>query len=116
MIRTGRGDRAVTSPATLPHQVAQPGVAMGAEHDEARVVLAGSVDDGLPGRSSLDRQCVRSEPGRVGQRRTAAGSLLGGLPDVVPARGVELRVRLGTEPDVERSPDGKDSASRRRGS
>ena len=81
---------------------------MRAEHDEARVLLLGGLDDGFPGRSSLDRQCACPESGRVGEFGSAGGGLLGDLPDFVAARCVEVHVRLRSEPDIERSPDGED--------
>jgi len=89
------------------YQAAKAGVAMGAEHDEASVAVLGGVDDGLPGRSSLDCQRVCPEPGRFGQCDSAGGGLLGSLPDVIGTCGVELRFWLRHEPDAESSPDGK---------
>ena len=47
------------------HQTAESGVAMGSDDDEACVVLIGGVNDGLPGGSSLDRQAVSPEAGRL---------------------------------------------------
>jgi hypothetical protein len=109
MIRTGCSDREDITGHAAGYQVAEPGPAMRAQHDEARVLVLRGVDDGLPGRSSLDRQPLCPEPGGVGQCCSTGGGLLGGLPHFVATRGVEVRIWLRTEPDAERSPDGEDN-------
>jgi hypothetical protein len=79
-------------------------VAVGADDDEACLVLIRRVHDRLPGGRALDRQRHRAESGRIGERRAVLSGLLGCLPDVVGARRVELRTRFWHEPDGERAP------------
>ena len=68
---------------------AEPGLAVGAEDDEAGVVIVGGVGDRLGGGRPLRRQRLRRESGLLGQRGSARGGLLGGLPDRAGARRVE---------------------------
>jgi hypothetical protein len=96
------GDHAVGYPA------AELAVTVRADDDQARLLLVGRVDDRLPGGRSLEGQWGRPEPGRLGQRGAVLGGLLGSLPDVVCAGGVELRAGLRYEPDAERAPHRED--------
>ena len=63
------------------HQAAEPGPAVGAEDDEAGVVILGGLGDRLGGGRSLDRQGLRRESGLLGQRGAVRGGLLGRLLD-----------------------------------
>jgi hypothetical protein len=103
-LRTGRDIAGDAS----GYQAAEPGTAAGAEDDEARCVAFGGVDDCLPGGRSLDRDGLRPESGRFGQRGSVNGGLLGSLPDLVAACCIELRARLRNKPDIERMPYGDD--------
>jgi hypothetical protein len=94
------------------HAVGQPGaelaVAVGADDDQACLVLIRCRHDRLPGGRALDRNRHRAESCRLGQRCAVLGGLLGGVPDVVGARGVKLRPRRWHEPDAERPPHRED--------
>jgi hypothetical protein len=70
-------------------------------------VIFGGVDDRLAGGRSLDRQRLRPESSRLGQRRPVRRRLLGGLSDIARARRVKLGPRFGDEADAERPPDGE---------
>ena len=71
---------ATTAAATLPLQVSrEPAPAVRAEHDQARVVLLGGLDDALPGRRGLDGHALRAEPGLLGQRGSVRSGLFRGL-------------------------------------
>jgi hypothetical protein len=91
------------------HQAAESGMAMRSDDDEACAFFIGSVDDGLPGGSSLDCHGAGAESGCVGQLDSTRGCLLRGLPDVIGAGGIEVSVRFGDEPDTERTPDSEDN-------
>ncbi|HXW88469.1 MAG TPA: hypothetical protein VEJ42_09415 [Streptosporangiaceae bacterium] len=90
------------------YPAAELAVAVGADHDQAGLVLVGSVHDRPPGGRSLDRQRRCPEPGRLGQRGAVLGGLLGGLCHVAGAGRVELCAGLGHEPDAEGAPHGED--------
>jgi hypothetical protein len=87
---------------------AQPGTAMGAEDDEACVLILGSIHDRLPGGRSRDRHALSAESRRLGQRGPVRGGSFSGLADLVAARGVEPQPRFRCELDAQRSPHGQD--------
>jgi hypothetical protein len=81
---------------------------MGAENDEASVVLLGRIDDALRGRCRLGRDALGPEPRGLGQRSPARGGLLGCLPYLIGPGGVEAHPANREEPDVEGLPYGHD--------
>jgi hypothetical protein len=90
-------------------------VAVGADDDQACLLLVRRFDDRLPGGRALDRQRRRPESGRLGQRRALPCGLLGGVPDVVGARGIELGTGLWDETDGECAPHREDDRVAPRG-
>lgn len=90
------------------YPAAEPAPPVGAEDDEACLVIVGGMDDRLLGGRSLDRQGLGPESGRIGERGPVRGGLLGGLLDVAGAGRIELGTGLRHEPDAERPPDGQD--------
>jgi hypothetical protein len=80
-------------------------VAVGTDDDQARLPLIRRLHNRLPGRRALDRQRHRAEASRLGQRCAVLSGQLGGVPDVVGARGVELHAGLWHESDAECAPD-----------
>ena len=70
-----------TAAATLPSQVShESAAAVGAEHDQARVVLLGGLDDPFPGRRRLDCHALRLEPRLLCERCSVCGGLLARPP------------------------------------
>jgi hypothetical protein len=84
-------------------------VAVGADDDHACLAVISGVHHRFPGGRALDRQGRGPEAGGLGQRRAVLGGLLGSVPDVVRAGGVEVCVGLGYEPDAERAPYREDN-------
>ena len=84
MISTERREWAATASATLPISTPrQPGAPVGAEHDQARVVLLGDLDDALPGRARPRPPAARAvNPAASGQLGSLGGGLLGRLLDL----------------------------------
>ncbi len=100
---------ATTAAATLPCRCPRsPLRRCGREHDEARVVLVGGLDDALPRRRHFNGLAARQESGVDGQRGAVSGGTFGGLTDLTRVVGVEVfRVGRG-EAHVDGTPDAHD--------
>ncbi len=93
----GRGNVAVK----VAHEAA---MAVGANHDQAGLVLLGRLDDPLPRRGGLDGGSLRPEPGLAGQRRSVLGRLLRRFSYFGGLVRVEMALADGHEPDIYRLP------------
>src|SRR6201995_5656538 len=89
-------------------QVSYPVAAVGAEHDQTRVLVVGKVDDCLPGWRGFDGQALRPEPGGVGKRGSLGRGLLGRIVYILDLGRVESEPGGGDEPDIERLPGGEE--------
>src|SRR5262249_32795491 len=81
-------------------------LAVGAEHDKARVAVVGEAGDPVPCWRFLDRKNLGAESSGLRQRGSLRGGFLGSLSDLVACRRVELDVGRRDEPDRERTPYG----------
>ena len=79
----------------VPHE---PRAAVRADHDQARVVLLGGLDDALPGRRGLDRHAWRAEAGLLRQRGSVGGGLLRGPSTSDAWSASKCRSLVGTNP------------------
>jgi hypothetical protein len=85
----------------VPHEAS---MAVGAEDDEADLVLLGGLDDPLPSRGGLDGRSLRPEAGLPCKRRSVLGGLLRRLSYLDGLVGVEMALADGHEPDIYRLP------------